>query len=185
MGIAEDLGYHHRPPNAAQRTVQAFGASRPGAWFFSHTLRVMDRWAQRATGGRHTMPGLLAGLPVLGLTTTGRRSGAARTSYLLAIPYRDSLTLLGTNFGQASTPAWVLNLEADPSATLTFRGRSAPVVSRLATPDEHAEVLACAERVYVGYRRYQERITDRRLRIFVLEPGPEPAARGSEVPGEG
>ncbi len=170
MGIAEELGYHHRPPNVAQRGVQALGASRPGAWLFSRTLRGMDRWVQRATDGRHTMPGLLAGLPVLRLTTTGRRSGVPRSSYLLAIPYGDTLTLLGTNFGQASTPAWVLNLEADPSATLTFRGRSVTVVSRLATSEEHAEVLTRAEAVYVGYRRYQERIADRRLRIFVLEP---------------
>jgi deazaflavin-dependent oxidoreductase (nitroreductase family) len=107
---------------------------------------------------------------VVQLTTTGRRSGEPRSSYLLAIPYRDSLTLLGTNFGQASTPAWVLNLEADPSATLSYRDRTVRVRARPATPEEHLEILAHAERLYVGYRKYQERISGRRLRVFVLEP---------------
>ncbi len=176
MSIADELGYRFRPPNVAQRGIQAFGASRPGAWFFAHTLRIMDGWVQRATRRRHTMPGILAGLPVVELTTTGRRTGAPRSSYLLAIPYRASLTLLGTNFGQTSTPAWVLNLEAEPSATLSYRDRTVPVRARPATPEEHTGILSRAEELYVGYRRYQERISGRRLRIFVLEPAPPAVA---------
>jgi deazaflavin-dependent oxidoreductase (nitroreductase family) len=128
---------------------------------------------QRATGQRHSAPGLLAGLPVVDLTTTGRRSGHARTTHLIAVPHEDTLALLGTNFGQPATPAWALNLEADPAATLSYRGRSVPVVARPVTGAEEAAVLAHAERLYVGYRRYQSRITGRRLRVFVLERAPE------------
>ncbi len=37
--------------------------------------------------------------------------------------------------------------------------------------------MTLSERVYVGYRRYQERISARRLRVFVLGASP-PLKRG-------
>src|SRR3712207_9062187 len=111
MGLAADLGYAHRPPNLLHRLVQAFASTRPGAWTFAHTLRHLDDVVGRLSRGRTSAPQLLAGLPVLDLTTTGRKSGQPRTSHLIAVPVADTLALLGTNFGQPGTPAWVLNLE--------------------------------------------------------------------------
>jgi deazaflavin-dependent oxidoreductase (nitroreductase family) len=108
---------------------------------------------------------------VLDLTTTGRKSGARRTSHLIAIPHDDSLALIGTNFGQAGTPAWALNLEADPRATVTYRGTSRSVAARAASTDEAERVFATARQFYSGYAKYQQRIGDRRkVRVFVLEP---------------
>jgi deazaflavin-dependent oxidoreductase (nitroreductase family) len=124
---------------------------------------------QRATHHRHTVPSLLAGLPVVDLTTTGRKSGLPRTTHLIAIPYDGTLALLGTNFGQPSTPAWVLNLEARPAATLSYRDVTVAVVARPASPEEQHEVLAHSQHFYVGYRTYQSRITGRRLRVFLLD----------------
>ncbi len=170
MTVADDLDYRFSPANPAQRALQRLVASRGGAWVFSRVLPPLDTWVQRLTNHRHTLPSLLAGLPVVDLTTTGRKSGLPRTTHLIAIPYRDTLALLGTNFGQQSTPAWVLNLEAEPAATLSYRGTALDVVARLANDLEQAEVLATSERLYIGYRKYQSRITGRRLRVFVLEP---------------
>ena len=125
----------------------------------------------RVTRGRHSAPGLLTGLAVLDLTTTGRRSGQRRTSHLIATPYDEGLALLGTNFGQESTPAWALNLEADPRATVSYRGTTREVVARPATEAEAEEIFAQAATFYVGYRHYRARIGDRRrIRVFVLEP---------------
>lgn len=169
MGLAADLDYHHRPANAAQRVVQALGSSRPGAWLFSRTLRHLDTAVARVSRGRRSAPQLLAGLPVLDLTTTGRRSGRPRTSHLISIPVGDDLALLGTNFGQPSTPAWVLNLEADPHATVTYRGRTLPVVARPATDAERSAVTERSRGIYGGYETYQRRISGRRVRIFVVE----------------
>ena len=105
------------------------------------------------------------------MTTTGRKSGQRRTSHLIATPYDGTLALLGTNFGQPSTPAWVLNLEADPRATITFRNVSREVTARAATPDEAEEIFALAGRFYPGYVSYRRRIGEsRRVRAFVLEP---------------
>jgi len=169
MGLADDLGYHVRRPNAFQRLVQAFASTRPGAWVFSRVLRHLDDLVGRVSRGRTSAPEVLAGLPVLDVSTTGRKSGLRRRSPLIAVPIDDTLALLGTNFGQPSTPAWVLNLEADPRATVSYRQRTVEASARAATDDEQARVLAGSAQVYGGYLKYQQRITGRRLRIFVLE----------------
>jgi deazaflavin-dependent oxidoreductase (nitroreductase family) len=169
MGLADDLDYRLVRPNAFQRAMQSFASSRPGAWLFSRILRHLDHVVGRVSRGRTSTPRLLAGIPVLHVTTTGRRSGLPRTSHLIAVPYDETLALLGTNFGQPSTPAWVLNLEANPRATVVHTGHAREVIARPATAQEQAAVLAASTRVYGGYLKYQRRITGRRLRIFVLE----------------
>ena len=172
MGLAEDLDYHVRPATAVQRAAQAVVASRPGSRVVSRLLPPLDTCVQRLTHHRHSAPSLIVGLPVLDVTTIGRRSGLARTSHLIAIPYGGTLALIGSNFGGRETPAWVFNLEAQPRATVSYRGTTIEVVARPATDVELAEVMTLSERVYVGYRRYQDRITGRRLRVFLLEPVP-------------
>ena len=145
--------------------------TRPGSWVFSKSLRHLDDVVSKVSKGERSAPGMLAGLPVLDLTTTGRKSGHKRTTHLISIPIGDTLALLGTNFGQASTPAWALNLEADPRATVSYRGVSREVVARPATPAEADEVFALAGRFYPGYLSYRARVgSTRRIRAFVLEP---------------
>ncbi|MGY1609388.1 MULTISPECIES: nitroreductase family deazaflavin-dependent oxidoreductase [unclassified Geodermatophilus] len=171
MGLARDLGYGFHPANPVQRATQAVVASRPGAWVFARVLPTVDDWIGRISRGRTSAPELLAGLPVVDVTTTGRRSGRRRTTHLIAVPHRDTLALVGTNFGQPATPDWVLNLEADPRATVTYRHRSVEVVARPAGDDEVEQVMANAAPLYRGYAAYRRRIGDRRrLRVFVLAP---------------
>lgn len=167
MGLADDLGLRLRPPNAAQRLVQTVAATKAGSWVFSRTLPPLDSATQRATG--RTLPEVFASLPVVQVTVTGRRSGLPRTIHLVAIPHDEELAVIGTNFGQGGTPDWVLNLEADPRATVSFRGRSFDVVARLATPAERETIMSMADRTYSGYASYRERIVNREIRVFVLE----------------
>jgi deazaflavin-dependent oxidoreductase (nitroreductase family) len=170
MGLAADLSYEFPRANWFQRAVKAFASTRPGAWLFSKLLRHLDDLVQKLTRGRTSAPEVLAGLPVLDVTTTGRKSRQPRTSHLISIPIDGDLALLGTNFGQAATPAWVLNLEADPTATVRYRDRSLAVTARPASESEFAQVLASSGPIYPGYKKYQQRIGEgRRLRIFVLE----------------
>lgn len=169
VGLAAELSYAHEPSNPFQRAVQVLASTRGGAWLLSRTLARLDRFASERTHGRLSASDVLAGLPSLVLTTTGRKSGQARESRLIAVPIDDTLALLGTNFGQKHTPAWVYNLEADPHAEVSYRDVTRSVVARPATESERARVLAASTHVYGGYVKYQERITGRRLRIFVLE----------------
>ena len=171
MGLADDLGYSHSSGNPVHRVGRWFGGTRVGGWVFSRTLRHLDHAIGRLSHGRHSAPGLLSGLAVLDLTTTGRKSGHRRTSHLIATPYDGNLALLGTNFGQDSTPAWALNLESEPHATISYRGVSRDVVARSATEVEADEIFARAATFYAGYRNYRQRVGERRrIRVFVLEP---------------
>lgn len=173
MGLAVHLGYSHARANQAQRLLRWAAGTRAGARTLSHTLRRSDTAVGRLTGGRHTATSLFTGIAVLEVTTTGRRTGAPRTSHLIATPHRDTLALIGTNFGQSSTPSWVHNLEADPRAVVTYRGVSHEVVARAATEAEVDEVIAGAASFYPGYGRYRQRIGDRRrVRVFVLDDLP-------------
>lgn len=171
MGLAEDLDYHHAVANPAQLALRWIAGTRPGGWVFSRTLRHADRALGRLTSGRHTVPSLLTGISVLTLTTTGRTSGARRTTSLIATPHGDALALLGTNFGQKATPAWALNLVANPEARVTFRQVGRDVMAREASLEEAEQIFAEAATFYVGYGNYRHRIgSSRRVRVFILEP---------------
>lgn len=169
MNLLDELGYEVRPPNAVQRLLQRLASSRPGSWVFSRTLHPIDRWLLARTGGRITLPGILAGLPVVMLTTTGAKSGLTRSMPVLGVPLSGDLAIIGSNFGQRSTPGWVYNLEADPRATLDHRGRTVEVRARIGDDAEEREAFRVARPIYGGFDAYVERAAHRRIRVFILE----------------
>ncbi len=169
MSLAELLGYAHGRQNTLRRWIVTVASTRSASRVNNRILAPLDRLVLRITGGRSTLSSMASGVPVLWLTSTGARSGAMRTIPLLAFPVGDGLGLLGTRFGQESTPAWVHNLEADPRARVRYRGREIPVRARPADPDEATAVWATAATVYPGYSEYAERASHRRIRVLVLE----------------
>ena len=116
------------------------------------------------------MPGLMAGLPVIMLTTTGAKSGEPRSMPLVGIPLGDDLAVIGSNYGQQRTPGWVYNLEADPTATVSYRDRAVEVTARAASDAETDEAFEIATSFYPGYGKYRARASHRTIRVFVLEP---------------
>lgn len=169
MGISSELGYAPTDPNAIQRASQQFAASRPGSWLFSKFIHAVDTRIFRLSKGRVTLPTVLAGLPVVMFTTTGRKSGVPRTMPLLAVPVADDLAVIGSNFGQGSTPGWVYNLEADPTATIAYRDAAIDVRARRATEAESDAIFGEASKIYPGYAKYRQRAGHREIRVFVLE----------------
>ena len=170
MGVLDELDYVLKPANAAQRVTQRIAASGPGAWVFQRTLYPVDKVLYKRTDGRLTVPGLMAGLPVIMLTTTGAKSGEPRSMPLVGIPLGDDLAVIGSNYGQQRTPGWVYNLEADPAATVSYRDRSVEVTARAASAEEADEAFEIAATFYPGYGKYRARASHRTIRVFVLEP---------------
>jgi len=168
MGLQQALDFRAGLPNPVQRSMQVLAETKAGSWTFQRTLYRLDRPLYRWTDGRVTLPGVLTGLPVILLTTTGAKSGLARTMPVMAVPLGHDLAVIGTNFAQPRTPAWVFNLEADPQATVAWRDRSVPVLARSASDDEREEAWTAATRIYRGFAKYRQRITERPVRIFVL-----------------
>ena len=93
------------------------------------------------------------GAPVLLLTTTGRRSGEARTTPLIYQPHGDAYAVVASKGGSDRPPAWYRNLEAR---------------ARTATPDEKPELWAKMTSVWPDYDDYQRR-TEREIPVVVLE----------------
>jgi deazaflavin-dependent oxidoreductase (nitroreductase family) len=126
---------------------------------------ALDRATYRLSGGRFMMSNGM--VPVLILTTTGRKSGLPRESPLACVPDDDGWYVVGSNFARAAHPAWSSNLIAQPEAKVSFRRRTVPVTARLLSDDEKAEVWTMLTRVWPAYADYAT-ITDRNLRVFHL-----------------
>jgi deazaflavin-dependent oxidoreductase (nitroreductase family) len=121
----------------------------------------------RASRGR--LFGRVAGTPVLLLTTTGRRSGQARTAPVLYLVDGERLIVIGSNAGHKNTPAWSLNLEANPDAEVEVGSDHRKVRARVAEGEERAELWRKMNERYSGFDDYSVRTT-RDIRLFVLEP---------------
>lgn len=168
MSLIEAIGYEIRPVNTAQRVFQRGASTKAGAWTFSKLAHRVDRRLLKITHGRTAVATLVAGLPIITVTTTGAKSGLPRSLPLLGIPIDGDLALIGTNFGQTNTPGWVYNLEADPTGQVSYRDRVVEFIARRADPVETEASLSAAAQVYPGYDKYRERITGREVKVFVL-----------------
>jgi F420H(2)-dependent quinone reductase len=112
--------------------------------------------------------GRLSGNPVLLLTTTGRRSGERRTAPLLYMRDGERLVVIGSNAGNRHTPAWALNLIANPLAEVELRGERRRVRAQLVSDPERSQLWRQMTRRYRGFDDYDAR-TDRDIPVFVLE----------------
>jgi deazaflavin-dependent oxidoreductase (nitroreductase family) len=153
--------------------IQKIASSRPGAWFFSRTLHHFDRVFLKLSGGRTTLTSILAGVPVVIVTTIGAKSKLPRTLPLLCI--RDEQTsatfaIVASNWGQHQYPAWYLNLKANPRATCSIRGQTGEYVSHEATGEEYEKFWQCARDTYLGFPLYKQRAAERRIPIIVMTP---------------
>jgi deazaflavin-dependent oxidoreductase (nitroreductase family) len=128
----------------------------------------MHEIGYRATDGRALNQ--VFGMPVVLLTTTGRKSGVPRTT-TLATPIEDgeTIVLVASNGGDERHPAWFLNLCEDPDVDVTLRGQSRPMRARVASPAEKAELWPRTAAAYYGYVRYQG-WTERDIPLVILEP---------------
>jgi deazaflavin-dependent oxidoreductase (nitroreductase family) len=161
-----------RRPNAFQRWLQWILSSKPARWLFPRILHLVDRFVYRLTGGRQTLTSLLGGLPVLLLTTRGAKSGEARTTPLLGIPWGENIILIASNYGQHHFPGWYYNLRAHPQATIAVDGKTGEYNAREIT--DETEYNRCWERaiaIYKGYNVYRA-VAGRRIPVFLLEPKP-------------
>lgn len=158
-------------PNRFQRMMQQMASLRPVAFVFRHTFHHVDKVAVRVLGGR-TLSSVLGGVPNILLTTTGARSGKARTVPLLGVPIPNgAVAVIGTRFGHEMHPGWYHNLIADPRGTVEVQGRRTEVIAR-DVPDgpEYDDLMRRADALYSGFAHYRRRISTRRIPILVLDP---------------
>lgn len=133
--------------------------------------RVMNRThraVQALTGGRVGWRAF--GMPVVELTTIGRKSGQPRKT-MLTTPVHDErrVVLVASYGGDDRHPAWFLNLRDHPDVEITMDGERRPMRARVATGEERADLWPRIVETYKGYGEYQTR-TEREIPVVLLEP---------------
>ena len=122
-----------------------------------------------ATGGKVGWDA--AGMPVLELTTIGRKSGQPR-AVMLTSPLQegDAYVVVASRGGDDHHPAWFLNLRDNPAVEVSIKGGPKQKwTARVASPEERARMWPQIATKYRNYAGYQKR-TDRQIPLVLLEP---------------
>ena len=141
----------------------------PPRWFVRSAWAV-HRGLYRVTGGRFGLrPPTPGGWGMAWLTTTGRRSGTPRS---VMIGYfedgADIVTMAMNGWGEGE-PAWWLNLQSDPHASIELVDGRRAVTARAAEGDER-------ERLWDRWREIDDDLDGYAARrstetaVVVLEP---------------
>lgn len=111
-----------------------------------------------------------AKMPVIELTTIGRKSGLSR-SVLLTVPWQqgEQMALIASAGGNDKNPAWFLNLRDEPSVTVRTADGTKKMTARVTSGSEREEIWQAATSEFKHYASYEPK-TDREIPIVVLEP---------------
>jgi deazaflavin-dependent oxidoreductase (nitroreductase family) len=134
------------------------------------TSRVtrLHAWLLRGSRGRLRRSWVFAaGQPVLSLTTTGRKSGLPRSTAVACFVDGSDLVVAGMNLGVARDPAWALNLEARPEATIELRGERVPVLADRARGGEAERLWGRWVELQPSASAFRE-LAGREIPLFVL-----------------
>lgn len=109
----------------------------PPAWF-KHAFWRVHRLLHRLSGGRFLWtPASKRGWGAMGLTTIGRTTGQPRSVIVGYIEDGPNLVTMAMNGWDEGHPAWWLNLQANPDATVRLAHQAPrPVRGRAARGDE-------------------------------------------------
>jgi len=129
-------------------------------------LGGLHKRVYRLTGGR--VGGRIGKLPVLLLTTIGRKSGRPRTQPLAYTRVGDGYAVIASKGGAAQHPLWYLNLRANPLAEVTVGRETRKVRARDAEGEERERLWRTLADLYPGYDRYAQK-TSRRIPVVVLD----------------
>jgi len=121
----------------------------------------------RRSGG--SLSGDLAELPVLLLTTRGRRTGAAHVTPLGYIEDGDGYVVVGSAGGAPSDPDWCRNLVATPAVTVEVGAAAYPARATVAAGPERQRLFDRLEAALPGMAKYAE-ASGRQVPVVVLTP---------------
>jgi deazaflavin-dependent oxidoreductase (nitroreductase family) len=108
------------------------------------------------------------GTTILLLSTTGRLSGAERTTPLIHRSDDDRWVVVASKGGAPDHPDWYKNLEADPEATIQVKGERIPVRAQTAQADDRERLWQLMTEVWPAYNDYQQS-TSREIPVVVFE----------------
>ena len=136
--------------------------------FALKTMNRVHRTMMTVSGGKL---GWTAGkMPVIELTTTGRKSGEQRST-MLTTPWSedDKMVIVASAGGNDAHPAWYLNLQAEPTVSVRTEDATRQMTARTVSGDERSELWDQITSKYKNYAGYQTK-TEREIPVVLLEP---------------
>ena len=130
-------------------------------------LWTVHRWIYQTTGGR--LGSRVNGMPVLLLTTTGRRTGRRRTTPLEYLRDGEKYVVVASNAGESRHPAWFFNLKANKQAIIQIGRTQTGMSAHEVTGEERDRLWSRIIEADRNYSDYQERTT-RQIPVVTLEP---------------
>ncbi len=114
----------------------------------------------RLVGGKGT---------VMLLTTTGRKSGLARTKPVMYLEEGEAIYCVASRAGSAKHPLWYKNLVKTPQVTVEVMGRGPQTrTARTASDEERTDLWPRLVATYADFDTYQS-LTERAIPVVVLD----------------
>ena len=113
--------------------------------------------------------GRLRGMPLLLLTTVGRKTGKKRVTPVMYIRDGRSYVVTASNNGAKRNSSWFLNLKANPQITIEVDGTRKSMTAHQASMDDKSRLwpqLVEQAPFFEGYRKK----TKRDIPMVILEP---------------
>jgi deazaflavin-dependent oxidoreductase (nitroreductase family) len=140
-------------------------------------MQLMQRanvWLYQRTGGRiggtfRIGAAFPRGVPVLLLTTIGKKSGEPRIAPLLYLKDGSRYVVVASKGGMPKNPLWLDNLLANPDVEVQVGAEHKPMRARVASAEERAVLWPKLVALYADYANYQA-WTDRVIPVVLLEP---------------
>lgn len=122
----------------------------------------------RANAG--VLSGNFAGVPMLLLTTRGRKSGKENVAPLAYLPDGDRYVIFGSKGGAPTHPDWYLNLEANGQVTVEVGADRFEAKVTVASGAERDELYARQVQAMPVFADYAQRAGDARvIPVVILE----------------
>jgi deazaflavin-dependent oxidoreductase (nitroreductase family) len=140
-------------------------------------MRAMSRahvWLYRRSGGRlggtwRVGSAFPRGVPVLLLTTIGRKTKARRTTPLLYLEDAGRYLVVGSQGGLPKNPLWLSNLVANPEVEVQVGQRLFQMRARVVAMEERTSLWPRLVAHYADFAAYQA-WTERTIPVVALEP---------------
>jgi deazaflavin-dependent oxidoreductase (nitroreductase family) len=121
----------------------------------------------RLTSGK--LGGTILGLPVLLLTTIGRKSGKQHTTPVAYFPHGDGYMIVASNQGQGKLPNWWLNMRESKQAQIEIGRKRMRVSAQQTSPQERQRLWPSVVARLSNYERYQQS-TSYPIPLILLHP---------------
>jgi deazaflavin-dependent oxidoreductase (nitroreductase family) len=119
----------------------------------------------RANGGK--VGGRFEGARMMLLTTTGAKSGEARTKPVVYTTDGDRFVVIASKGGAPTNPDWFHNLLADPEVILEVGGERFPARATVTSGEERRRLYDAQAALMPGFAEYAQKTT-REIPVVVL-----------------